>query len=39
MNAAIAMSVLLEAMPMRNRTSRVEPIKIYGFQRPQHEIV
>ena len=39
MNAAIASSVLLEAIPMRKTRSRIEPMKMYGLRRPQREIV
>ena len=39
MNAAIVSSVLLEAIPMRNTTSSVDPMKMYGLRRPQREIV
>ena len=39
MNAAIASSVLLDAIPTRKTTSRVDPMKMYGLRRPQREIV
>ena len=38
-NAAIASRVLLDAIPMRKTTSRVDPMKMYGLRRPQREMV
>ena len=39
MNAAMASTVLELAMPSRNTRSRVLPMKMYGFRRPQRLIV
>ena len=39
MNAAIATSELLEAIPTRKTRSSSEPMKMYGLRRPQREIV
>ena len=39
MNAAIATSELLAAIPIRKTRSRIEPMKMYGLRRPQREIV
>ena len=39
MNAAMAISVLLDAMPTRKTRSRIDPMKMYGLRRPHREIV